>query len=129
MPMVWIPDAGFWAGKYEVRQAEFERWPDTIQHMASRHKAGGDYFVGNATAFCEKLTEYERKAGKLPAGYHYALPSESQWSTLSADADIDQAAMSRTTTLSSTQDAGASEPNKYGIYDTLQCLGVVLRHV
>jgi formylglycine-generating enzyme required for sulfatase activity len=27
--------------------------------------------------------------------------------------------MSRSTTLSSTQDVGSSEPNKYGLYDTL----------
>src|SRR5271170_4371268 len=24
MPMVWIPDGGFWAGKYLVRQSDFE---------------------------------------------------------------------------------------------------------
>jgi formylglycine-generating enzyme required for sulfatase activity len=70
-------------------------------------------------AFCDKLNEYERKADKLPQGYHYTLPKESQWSILSADADIDQAATSRVTPLSSTQDVGYSEPNKYGIYDSV----------
>jgi formylglycine-generating enzyme required for sulfatase activity len=39
------------------------------------------YFTSwnDATAFCEKLTERERKAGRLPAGYKYTLPTEAQW--------------------------------------------------
>lgn len=70
-------------------------------------------------AFCDALNQYEKKAGKLPAGYHYTLPKESQWETFSADADINQAATSRATTLTATQDVGYSEPNKYGLYDTI----------
>ena len=120
MPMVWVGDGGFWAGKYEMRQAEFEKvagYNPSSWHRSTKPVESISW--DNATAFCEKLNDYERRAGKLPAGYHYVLPTESQWSTLSADADMEQAAMSRTTTLSSTQDAGYSEPNKYGIYDTL----------
>ena len=119
IPMVWIP-AGFWAGKYEVTQAQFEPVakynPSTFRRP---NRPVENISWDGATAFCEKLTEYERKAGKLPEGYHYTLPTESQWATLSADADIDQAATSRNGSLSSTQDVGSSEPNKYGIYDTL----------
>lgn len=29
--------------------------------------------------FCERLTERERAAGRLPAGYVYSLPTEAQW--------------------------------------------------
>lgn len=32
-----------------------------------------------AVAFCERLTERERDAGRLPEGYVYCLPSEAQW--------------------------------------------------
>ena len=120
MPMVWISDGGFWAGKYLMTQSDFEkvagynpsyfRRPDRPVEQVSWE---------SAMAFCDKLTEYERKAGQLPQGYHYTLPTESQWSAFSADADLDQAAMSRATSLTSTQDVGASEPNKYGLYDTL----------
>jgi len=120
MPMVWVPDGGFWAGKYLVRQSDFETAggndPSTFRRPSRPVET---ISWDSASAFCDQLTQYERKAGKLPQGYHYTLPKESQWETFSADADIDQAATSRTTPLTSTQDVGYSEPNKYGIYDSI----------
>jgi len=118
--MVWVPDGGFWAGKYLVRQSDFEAAggnnPSTFRRP---NRPVETISWDGAMAFCAKLNDYERKAGKLPQGYHYTLPKESQWETLSADANIDQAATSRVTPLSSTQDVGYSEPNKYGIYDSI----------
>lgn len=32
-----------------------------------------------ASRFCEKLTEIERSAGRLPEGYEYRLPTEAEW--------------------------------------------------
>jgi formylglycine-generating enzyme required for sulfatase activity len=32
-----------------------------------------------AVEYCKKLTEKERAAGKIPAGWRYSLPSEAQW--------------------------------------------------
>jgi formylglycine-generating enzyme required for sulfatase activity len=32
-----------------------------------------------ARSYCEQLTQRERKAGRLPAGWKYALPTEAQW--------------------------------------------------
>ena len=119
MPMIWIPE-GFWAGKYEVTQKVFEavaKYNPSSFRKANRPVESVTW--EQATAFCEKLNQFEDTAGKLPKGFHYTLPSESQWDTFSADANIDLAATSRTTTLSSTQDVGASEPNKYGLYDTI----------
>jgi hypothetical protein len=120
MPMVWIPDGGFWAAKYPMVQSEFEtvaRYNPSFFRNPNRPVETISW--DNAMAFCDKLTEYERKAGRLPAGYKYTLPTESQWSAFSADADIDQAATSRANSLSATQDVGYSGPNKYGIYDSL----------
>jgi formylglycine-generating enzyme required for sulfatase activity len=120
IPMVWIPDAGFWAGKYLVRQSDFEAVGGNDPSTFRRSNRPVETISWEAAmAFCDALNQFERKAGKLPAGYHYALPKESQWQIFSADADIDQAATSRTTTLSATQDVGFSEPNKYGIYDSI----------
>jgi len=119
VPMVWIPD-GFWAGKYDVTQRVFENVMDYNPSTFRRPDRPVETVSwANAMAFCEKLNQEEAKEGKLPKGYHYTLPTESQWETFSADADINLAAMSRSVVLSSTQDVGASEPNKYGLYDTL----------
>jgi formylglycine-generating enzyme required for sulfatase activity len=120
MPMVWISDGGFWAGKYLMRQGDFETVAGYNPSFFRRPTRPVEQISWeSAMAFCDKLTEFERKAGRLPAGYHYTLPTESQWSAFSADADLNQAPMSRTNSLDSTQDVGASEPNKYGLYDTL----------
>ncbi len=120
MPMLWIPDGNFWAGKYLVRQSDFETVAGYNPSFFRRPNRPVEQISWDAAmAFCDKLNAYERKEGKLPAGFHYALPTESQWSTFSADADINQAPMSRNNALTSTQDVGASEPNKYGLYDTL----------
>jgi Sulfatase-modifying factor enzyme 1/PEGA domain len=120
MPLVWIPDGGFWAGKYLVRQSEFETVSGSNPSTFRRPNRPVETISWeSAMAFIDKLNDYEHKAGKLPQGYHYTLPKESQWSIFSADADIDQAATSRITTLPSTQDVGYSEPNKYGIYDSI----------
>ncbi len=39
------------------------------------------YYVSldDATEFCRKLTDLERNAGRLPAGWAYRLPTEAQW--------------------------------------------------
>jgi hypothetical protein len=118
--MIWIPSGGFWAEKYPMRQSIFEKVGRyNPSYFRRPNRPVEDISWDNAMAFCDKLTEYERTAGRLPDGCHYTLPTESQWSIFSADADIDQAATSRGTPLSSTQDVGYSEPNKYGLYDTI----------
>ena len=33
----------------------------------------------DAVRFCRRLTEQERRAGRLPAGYEYRLPTEAEW--------------------------------------------------
>jgi hypothetical protein len=120
MPMVWIPDGNFWAGKYEFRQSDFETVAGYNPSAFRRSNRPVETISWeSAMAFIEKLNDYERKAGKLPQGFHYTLPKESQWETVSADANIDLAATSRLTTMTATQDVGYSEPNKYGIYDTI----------
>lgn len=73
---------GFWLGKTEITQAQYEaiagRNPSTLK------KSGKDAPVEqvswiDAMAYCEKLTERERAAGRLPEGFAYTLPTEAQW--------------------------------------------------
>ena len=71
---------GFWLGKYEVTQAQWE----SIMGSNPSHFVGSNLPVENVswdevTLFCAKLTERERKAGRLPEGYAYQLPTEAQW--------------------------------------------------
>jgi hypothetical protein len=119
MPMVAMPD-GYWVGKYDVDQRTFELVagynPSTFRRPSRPVETVS---WEQAMAFCDKLNAEERRAGRLPAGFHYTLPTESQWDAFSADASLDLAATSRNGALSSTQDVGASEPNKYGLYDTV----------
>lgn len=74
--------SGFWMGKYEVTQEEYE---DLIGSNPSRFKKESDNVPvekvnwKEAVVFCEELTERERKRGKLPEGWVYTLPTEAQW--------------------------------------------------
>jgi formylglycine-generating enzyme required for sulfatase activity len=71
---------GYWLGKYEVTQDQWER---VTGSNPSSYKGGGrpvdSVAVTEVTSFCDKLTELERQAGRLPAGMAYQLPTEAQW--------------------------------------------------
>ncbi|MBO7524632.1 MAG: formylglycine-generating enzyme family protein, partial [Verrucomicrobia bacterium] len=73
---------GYWLGKYEVTQAQYEAVMGT--NPSSEVFIGADMPVNevewdDAKEFCQKLTEMVKAAGKLPEGYEYALPTEAQW--------------------------------------------------
>ena len=71
---------GYWLGKYEVTQAQYE----TVMGTNPSRWEGADLPVEmvswfDATNFCAKLTAIEKAAGRLPEGYEYTLPTEAQW--------------------------------------------------
>jgi formylglycine-generating enzyme required for sulfatase activity/serine/threonine protein kinase len=71
---------GFWAGIYEVTQAQYQRL--TEQNPATFKN--DDHPVESITweqanTFCRLLTDSERDAQRLPAGYVYRLPTEAEW--------------------------------------------------
>ena len=73
---------GFWIGKYEVTQAQYRAVMGS--NPASGYGVGDNYPVYyvswyDAMEFCQKLTEIERAAGRLPESYAYTLPTEAQW--------------------------------------------------
>ena len=75
----------FGLGKTEVTQGQW------MHVMGTEPWKGGDYgkadtdcpatYVSwhDATEFCKKLTDLERKAGKLNANEEYRLPTEAEW--------------------------------------------------
>jgi sulfatase modifying factor 1 len=84
--------SGFWIGKYEVTQEQWRKLMGTTvvqqrNNANPRWSLGGEgdlfpmHYVNHqeSCAFCVKLTEQERRAGRLPAGWEYRLPTEAQW--------------------------------------------------
>ena len=90
----------FWLGKTEVTQGQFKKvmgtepWKggespyvrvwginiNTQDYVQADKDCPATYVDWNdATAFCQKLTDLERKAGKLQAGESYRLPTEAEW--------------------------------------------------
>ena len=83
---------GFWIGKFEVTQSE---WQQVMRTTPAQQKAKPDsagdlkqtgarfpmYLVNYAEAatFCSKLTDQERRAGRLQNNLKFTLPTEAQW--------------------------------------------------
>ncbi|WP_406695679.1 formylglycine-generating enzyme family protein [Singulisphaera sp. Ch08] len=99
---VWVTlSRGFWMGKFEVTQADWQRVmgktlaqqraidpgrPRPLGDGSKRPHAGEGpnypiYFMNHdeAEEFCFRLTTTERAAGRLEVGWVYCLPTEAQW--------------------------------------------------
>ena len=86
---------GFWMGETVVTQGQWQALMRSAPWKGRKYlMEGADYpasyishgdagdsklEVGSASNFCDLLTEQERKAGRLPSGWKYSLPTEAQW--------------------------------------------------
>lgn len=72
---------GFWLGKCEVSQREFqgamERNPSNASDDPARPVERVTWF--EAMDYCEKLNRRAEAEGRLPKGYGYRLPTEAEW--------------------------------------------------
>ena len=128
----------FWIGKFEVTQ---EQWQAVMGNNPSKVKAFGHPVesVGyeQALEFCEKLNKLY--ADKLPAGYKFYLPSETEWEyacragTVTAlnsgknlsgegkfkqsDANLDEVGWYEVNSRGNHQPIGLKKPNAWGLYD------------
>jgi len=129
---------GFWIGKYEVTQAQYEAVMGENPAEGTFFGVGPDYPVyyvswEDAMEFCRKLTLAEQKAGNLPAGYRFILPTKAQWryafyagSTASIGnkknisepvISLEEIAWYELNSGCSTHPVGQKKPNAWGIYD------------
>ena len=77
---------GFWLGKYEVTQREYlavmgnnpsyVKPPDFPEDL---DRPVEQVSWGDAVAYCQKLTEQERAAGRIGTNSVYRLPTEAEW--------------------------------------------------
>ena len=87
-----------------------------------------------AMAFCDKITQMERRAGRLPAGYVYRLPTEAEWeyacragSTGPYNVKADYTSLGSIRSFAwvddfnwvnfGTRAVGTRKPNAWGLYD------------
>ena len=75
----------FFLGTTEVTQGQFnkvmgtEPWVGQDCVQIGEDNAASYVNWHDATAFCQKLTDLECRAGKLPADESYRLPTEAEW--------------------------------------------------
>ena len=121
----------FWIGKYEVTQGEFSavlgRNPSHFPGEPNRPVEKVSFF--DASAYCAAITQRERQAGRLPAGYEYRLPSEAEWEfacragttnlfSFGDDPSVaDQFAWTAENSEATTHPVGLKRPNPWGLYD------------
>ncbi len=127
---------GYWLGKYEVTQAQYEAVMGTNPSVTQ----GDDLPVqkvswNDAMEFCATLTKIEKAAGRLPFGYEYTLPTEAQWEyacragtttalnngkNLSSEEkcpEMDEVGWYVGNSDETTHPVGQKKPNAWGLYD------------
>ena len=140
---------GYWIGKMEVTNRQYQRFIRKAKYNG-QPDADGDYMINfnggskmptknrhpavwvswqNAVAFCKWLTERERRAGRLPAGYVYRLPTEAEWEsaarggkatlgyTHSGGRDVNASVWHKGNSGGATHPVGTKAANELGIHD------------
>lgn len=115
----------YWLGSTEVTQAQWRAvMGNNPSYFRGANRPVEQVRWTEAMAFCEKLTERERAAGRLPAGYVYTLPTEAQWEyacragTAGVFAgDLDAMAWYHETAGYQTHAVGLKAPNAWGLHD------------
>lgn len=118
---------GFWLGETEVTQEQYQ----TVMGSNPSRFRGPDRPVENVSRndvqrFLIELNRIEREAGRLPLGYAYALPSESQWeyaaragSAEEAPAEVEAVGWFAGNSGGETRSVRRKAANKWGLYDML----------
>ncbi len=114
-----IKAGGFWAGKYEVTQKQYQKVTGANPSAFSGDDRPVDSVSWNdAMDFCQKLTAADLKDKFIPEGYFYTLPTEGEWELLADEATLADAVTSQNSPRDGTAPVGSLGPNSLGLYDT-----------
>lgn len=123
----------FLMSKYETTQGEYLAVMRTNPAVFTGDLKRPVEYVSwyDATNYCANLTERERLAGRLPAGYEYRLPTEAEWeyacragttTRFSYGDDLDYTQLGNyawydANSGDTTHPVGGKQPNAWGLYD------------
>lgn len=117
----------FFLGATDVTQGQYETLmganPSDFK-SAGRNTPVEQVTWDEAMEFCRKLTERERAAGRLPAGWAFTLPTEAQWeyacragTTGAYAGDTPAMCWYDRNSGGTTHPVGTKQPNAWGLYD------------
>ncbi len=122
----------FWMAKTEVTNQQYEQFRQ-VNYKPEKNEVempkGAAYPVcyvswNDARNFCKWLTKKERRRGRLPEGYEYALPTEAEWeyacragTTGGYAGNVDAMAWHKKNSAERTNPVGQKKPNTWGLHD------------
>lgn len=142
----------FWLGATDVTVAQFRQFVNETKYVTEPETTGGVFMsdgrrpgtswknpgfvpednfpvVGvswnDAMKFCEWLNAREKKAGRVPEGHRYTLPTEAQWEyaaragTTDDPENPDDNAWYAGNSGGKLHPVGLKKPNAFGLYDML----------
>ena len=118
---------GFWLSDHEVTQAEYLA---IMGNNPSKFRGGSlpveQVVWDEAVAYCQKLTERERAAGRISAQQAYRLPTEAEWeyaaragTTGARHAELDAIAWWSGNSGGQTRPVKGKEANAWGLHDMI----------
>ena len=127
-------DYGYWIASTEITNLNYAHVTGRIPSTQPTHpKTNVSWHQANA--YCQRLTMQERKAGRIPEGHAYRLPTEKEWERAARggqhtaynsgnEPDVQSGHFNDSPTMRQFHritplPVGQFEPNALGLYDVL----------